>query len=412
MNTFNREMVVIGDAMGTITRQFTGLIQLIVYLSVPLWLNFSLTLIVIGMVVLLAIPFLVLHKLSYRLGKANTDTANDLMGVLAESLTSARLVLGFARQTQTLNKYYKSFDRHANVAILSQAMTWMIHFMFLPVAIGAAMVGIGLSIEKQNNLAEIAAVLWSLLRAMPKISELLKNNIALSNFLPSYEQLKNLRAKAADAKEIQGEKEFKILDESISLREVDFSYPSISGTLQKVCLEVKKNQMTALVGPSGSGKSTISDLLLGLQEPDKGEVLLNGLPLNEWHQNSFREKVGYIPQDPQLFNCSIRENLLWSFEKASEKELWEVCRLSNAEEFIKKLPQGLDTVVGDRGVRLSGGQRQRIALARALIRKPEFLILAPRKVGRSSSFDQAMSQLAKKDLHQKLEIRKLDIHQK
>lgn len=133
--------------------------------------------------------------------------------------------------------------------------------------------------------------------------------------------------------------------------------------------------MTALVGESGSGKSTVTDLVLGMQIPERGQVLIDGVSLGDWKQNSFRERVGYVPQDPLLFNTSIRNNLLWSFEQANEDDLWGALRLANAEGFVKELPQGIDTLVGDRGVRLSGGQRQRIALARALLRKPELLIL-------------------------------------
>jgi ATP-binding cassette subfamily B protein len=221
----------------------------------------------------------------------------------------------------------------------------------------------------------MAAVLWSLLRAMPIMSELLKTNISISNFLPSYEQLTALRTRAKAVQEVQGAREFKFLDSGINLQKVHFTYPGLSKTIKNVSLEVKKNQMTALVGASGSGKSTITDLLLGLQIPDKGEVLLDGIPMHEWRQNSFREKIGYVPQDPQLFNCSIRDNLLWSFEQASESDIWQACKLANAEDFVRNLPHGLDTKVGDRGILLSGGQRQRIALARALLRKPELLIL-------------------------------------
>ena len=128
--------------------------------------------------------------------------------------------------------------------------------------------------------------------------------------------------------------------------------------------------MTALVGESGSGKSTLVDLMLGLQIPEQGQVLLEKYPLQEWDRNSFREKIGYVPQDPQLLHTSLRENLLWVRPDANEEELWNVCRVANAENFVRELPHGLETVVGDRGVRLSGGQCQRIALARALLEQP------------------------------------------
>ena len=133
--------------------------------------------------------------------------------------------------------------------------------------------------------------------------------------------------------------------------------------------------MVALVGESGSGKSTITDLLLGLQLPVSGQILIDNIPLSEYKQNSFRERVGYVPQEAILFHTSVRDNLLWAHETSDENQLWDALRMANAEMFVKELPHGIDTIVGERGVRMSGGQRQRIALARALIRKPELLIL-------------------------------------
>jgi ATP-binding cassette subfamily B protein len=271
--------------------------------------------------------------------------------------------------------YLNAFDQHIKVTMRSQVLGTSVAGLFRPMAIMAVLIALGLVDPQQVRLSELAAVMWSLLAAMPILSTLLGANVKISNFLPSYEQLVSLRKHAASLEEIQGDRPFSNLLRDIEFKDLSFTYPGRAQTLIDVNLHIRKGQMTALVGESGAGKSTVTDLVLGLQIPERGQVLIDGVSLGEWHQNSFRERVGYVPQDPQLFHCSIRDNLLWSFESASESDLWDVIQLANAEAFVKDLPQDIDTIVGDRGIRLSGGQRQRIALARALLRKPELLIL-------------------------------------
>jgi len=285
------------------------------------------------------------------------------------------LILGYGRQKQTQERYLDAFDAHVKVTLLSQILTASVTKLFQPLAMLAVIMATGFAVARHVNLSEMAAVMWSLLAAMPILSSLLHSNISISNFLPSYEQLESLRNRAKKYEEMQGPNVFSELHKGIQLKNVSFAYPGRSQTLNRVNIDIAKGQMTALVGESGSGKSTIADLILGLQVPDEGSIVIDDQPLTIFNLNSFRSRIGYVPQDPQLFNASIRLNLLWSYKDASESDLNLALTLANAERFVAELPNGMDTVVGDRGVRLSGGQRQRIALARALIRKPEMLIL-------------------------------------
>ncbi|MBF0558800.1 MAG: ABC transporter ATP-binding protein [Nitrospirae bacterium] len=394
LNTMNKELNIIGDTLGHLATMFAQVIQLGIYLAVPLLMNARLTLIALGLTALFGMPFMLLHRVSYRLGKRNTETANIEMGVLSEILGAAHLILGFGRQAQERDRYLSAFDQHVHVTLRSQTLGTAVTSFFKPLTMLAAVVAMGFAVQQHARISELAAVMWSLLASMPIIASLLQGNMTIINFLPSYEQLVSLRKKAAELEEVEGKRIFKRLEHGIELKAVNFTYPGRIQTLTNVNLNIRKGQMTALVGESGSGKSTVTDLILGLQIPEKGQVLIDGVPLGDWKQNSFRERIGYVPQDPLLFHASIRDNLLWSFAQAKEDDLWTALHLANADDFVKELPQDIDTIVGDRGIRLSGGQRQRIALARALLRKPELLILDEA----TSSLDSESERLIQKSI--------------
>jgi ATP-binding cassette subfamily C protein len=140
--------------------------------------------------------------------------------------------------------------------------------------------------------------------------------------------------------------------------------------------------MTAIVGKSGAGKSTLIDMLIGMVKPEIGEVRVDGRLLNgaevkfgSGNRFAFRQTISYVSQEPFLFHATLRENLLVAAPDATEAHMWEALQFAASEDFVRRLPQGLDTELGDRGIRLSGGERQRIVLARAILRKPSVLIL-------------------------------------
>lgn len=156
---------------------------------------------------------------------------------------------------------------------------------------------------------------------------------------------------------------------------VDFTYDGEKMALQDFCLDVEPGEVTAIVGPSGAGKTTLANLLPRFYDVANGRVCIDGIDVRDVTFTSLREQIGLVPQDTMLFNTTIWENILYGNLAATDEEIVEAAKAANVMEFAQKLPNGLDTIVGERGNSLSGGQRQRVAIARAILKNPKILIL-------------------------------------
>jgi ATP-binding cassette subfamily B protein/subfamily B ATP-binding cassette protein MsbA len=209
---------------------------------------------------------------------------------------------------------------------------------------------------------------------LPKISKLGSYRMDLMVVLPNLEAIFRMLKDATYSKIKNGNKEFTGLNSGIELRNAKFAYKDRDVLLDNVSLKIKKDKITALVGASGSGKSTVVNLMLRLHDVNDGGVYIDDVNIKEFDIFSFLKKVGYVSQETFIYNASIRDNIAFGGEY-TEPKIIEAAKLANADEFIQQLPEKYDTTVGDRGMKISGGEKQRIAIARAMIRKPEILIL-------------------------------------
>lgn len=295
---------------------------------------------------------------------------------ITESIIGIRVIKSFAAEKYELKKNSKYIGLYRDVLIRFGMMKYYEEpLRLLADAIVVSAVVIIVFIEVTNNTltpAGAAMFLYLSQQLSTPLGHLFKTYLGLHNMLGGATRL--LEILETKKSEEDGDIKVEELENSIIVQNVTFGFDKSRPVLKDLNIEIKKGDMVALVGPSGSGKSTLTDLILRLYDVDAGEIKYNDINIKNYKQGEYRRKFGVVAQECLLFNDTIKRNIILN-RPESEEHLSHAIWAANLDEFIQSLPDGIDTFVGDRGVRLSGGQRQRLALARAIYNHPSILIL-------------------------------------
>lgn len=353
---------------------------IIIYLFVAFQLSLAMTLItlVIGCLLLLLLRPLIkrARQQGELLGQENkrifATTSDFLEGIkLAKSYSlEERYFQSFKKATQALRSQKIAFTR-------SNTSANMLYQIGAAIAL-SILFYLAINVLKIPS-AELLVLAFIFSRLLPQLSQLQRHYQQIVHMLPAYTSAMKIQQQFDYASEYISHNDSwtPTLNQRITLKELSFRYnkESSNNTLEGISLSLPARNTLGIIGESGSGKSTLADIFAGLLSPDTGSIHIDQHLLNQEKLHTWRKSVAYVPQETFLFHDSIRNNLLWAKPDASDKELGNALELAAAKHFVSQLPEGMDTIIGDRGIRLSGGERQRIALARALLSKPLLLIL-------------------------------------
>lgn len=297
-----------------------------------------------------------------------------------EFINGIRTIKAFATEDFERSRFLAATDdltkAKIKVALLSDSIKPLADGIATTVLI--AIVTLAFATLVQNGdlqAAELLTFMFVLLRMMPLVSQINASRGRLTSVQGAFSNIQELLRTDNKVYLPNGSIPFYQLRKSLDLICVDFSYDASQLVLKNITLSIAKGKTTALIGASGAGKTTIVDLICRFYDPTRGNVLIDGIDLRQLEISSLRNKMAIVSQDTFIFNTSVRNNIAYGLENIKDVEIEQAAISANAWEFIQQLPTGLDTELGDRGVRLSGGQCQRIAIARALLRNPEILIL-------------------------------------
>lgn len=373
----------IADTFTFILAEFIrSVINFSVGLAIILYTSFELSLFMLAILPVLVLSALFFGKYIRRISKTAQDRLADSNVVVEETLQGIQNVKAFANEWFERQRYGQSIQDLVRVAINGAKFRGGFIAFVIAATFGSIILVLwyGASMVKAGNLSvgELTAFLiyttfvGSAFATFGEYySQLQKTIGATERVREIYEQPGEplpLDQPVAIQHRLQG---------AVAFKQVSFAYPSRPelGVIQDLTFQVEPGQTVALVGPSGAGKSTILSLLLQFYAPDKGTILLDGRPSSDVPLAELRQQMAIVPQDVFLFGGSIRENIAYGKLGATDSEIRQAAEKANALEFIDQFPEGLDSIVGERGIKLSGGQKQRIAIARAVLRDPAILIL-------------------------------------
>ncbi|MBK1986702.1 ABC transporter ATP-binding protein [Sphaerospermopsis aphanizomenoides BCCUSP55] len=376
INTLTNEMERIRQIFGGMAFLVTRSLTLAVY-SISLFiLSWKLSIVSFLLFGLLAVGLSTLNKQirerSFEITKANDHFTSRAL----EFIEGIRTVHAFytqkfeqQRYNQASGNIVKTWKRVYWISLLVRPLAESIATLILITMVCVAVL---------TGLMQVSALLtffFVLFRIVPMTQDLNGVIAFVSTQAGAVENIKDL-LKTEDKIYFQnGHLPFRGLQRVIEIVAVNFGYEPHKLVLKDITLTIEKGKMIALVGASGGGKTTLADLMARFYDPIDGRILIDGVNSREFEIGSLRRRMAIVSQKTFIFNTSIRNNIAYGTPEATEAEIIEAARLANALEFIDKLPQGMDTVIGADGIQLSGGQQQRIVIARALVRNPEILIL-------------------------------------
>ncbi len=336
------------------------------------------TLLMLGLCAVLALLLRAKTRAVYSAGGEMSDVTNSVYSAAIEHFQSIKTAKMYGAQRRTCD-IFSGLTREMTLTGLRLTSEQLSADAWFEIG-SAVMMGAMLLVAIKwiaISPAEVLILLVLFARVMPRIRTLQTTYRGFVSLLPGFATVirieQQCRAEAEPDADIGQPLEFR---SALRFENVSFSYPSgLAPVLRGIDLMIPVGRTVAIVGSSGAGKSTIADLLMGLMPPGSGRITVDGTPLNPARARSWREEIGYVAQDTFLFHDTVRANLLWARPDATESELRAALERAAADEFVARLPQDLDTIVGDRGATLSQGERQRLALARALLRQPRLLVL-------------------------------------